>query len=237
MRDVRVPRRVELVVVDPVDDPVELVSVGADDLVEPLAELGPLDLGRVALADGVDHVGEMDAAPEHVDDVVEARDAHAHESPLLEPRQREGAEPVRALRREVVDRERGRHVGQRAVRVEPIEQVRDERGLPVVNVDHVGQELERPEHLQHRAREVDEARVVVSESVEPVAVVKLRAVDEVDRHVSGTALEDRRLHGLRAKRHLQPAHTRLQPKRRRVDPPVPREHSPHVVTEAAQLLG
>ena len=65
---------IEELVVDPVDDPVQLVRVHAQQLVEALAHLGRLDLFRVALADGVDDVGEMDASRQEVDGVVEARE-------------------------------------------------------------------------------------------------------------------------------------------------------------------
>ncbi len=151
VRDVGIALGIELVVVDSVDDPVQLVRLAADHLVEALPELRLLHLGRVALAHRVDHVGVMDSAPEHVDDVVEARDAHVHQPPLLQARERQRAEPVAPLRREVVDGQGRRYVRQRAVGVQAVEHVRDEGGLPVVDVDHVWHEGQRLEHLEHSA--------------------------------------------------------------------------------------
>ena len=170
MRDVRIAARIELLVVDPVDDPVQLVHVGAQHLVQPLAELGALDLRGVPLADCVDHVREMDAATQQVHHVVEPRDADPHQAPLLQACKRQGAEAVHALRRQVVNREGGRYVGQGPVGVQPVEQVGHERTLPVVEVDDVGAKVQRTEHLQQSPREEDEPRVVVAEAVHAVAV-------------------------------------------------------------------
>src|ERR1700730_906063 len=108
MRDVRILMRIEDLVVDAVDDPMQLVRVRSDELIEALAELGRLDLGRIALADGVDDIGEVNAAAEHVDDVVEAGDADADQAPLVEAGQGQGAKSEYALRGEVVNRESGR---------------------------------------------------------------------------------------------------------------------------------
>src|SRR4029077_2730358 len=99
---------VEGLVVDAVDDPVQLVRLRSEELIEPFAEFGRLDLRRVPLADRVHDVGEMNSAPKHVDHVVEAGYADVNQAPLVEARERKSAEPEHALSREVVDREHGR---------------------------------------------------------------------------------------------------------------------------------
>ena len=75
MLDVGVALGIKGLVVDPVQDPVQLVGVAAQQLIEALAKLRRLDLLGVALADSVHDVREVDAAAQEVDDVVEARDA------------------------------------------------------------------------------------------------------------------------------------------------------------------
>src|SRR6266849_6765398 len=106
VRDLRIALRIEDLVIDSVDDPVQLVRIRADELVEPLTQLWRLDFGRVALADGVDDIREMDPATEHVDDVVEAGDADPDQAPFIEAGERQSAESEHSLGREVVDRER-----------------------------------------------------------------------------------------------------------------------------------
>ena len=166
------------------------MGVGADHLVEALAELRLLDLGRIPLADGVDNVREMNAAPKEVDHVIQPRDADPHQTPPLQTGQSQRTETVLPLRGEVVDREGRGHIGERAVAVKAVQQIGHKSGMPVVDVDHVRLEVQRAEHLEQRAAEIDEARVVVTEPVHAVAVIQRRTVDEVDRHLADAAFID-----------------------------------------------
>src|SRR5207245_3687519 len=97
-----------------------------------------------------------------------------------------------------------------ARRIHAVDQVRDQRGEPVVDVDDVGRELQGRQHLEQRPREVDGPGVVVAEAVDAVAVVKLRAVDEVNDHVPEPAFEDARRHRLRAQRDREVVYYSLQ---------------------------
>ena len=236
VRDVGVLVRIEDLVVDAIDDPVQLVRVGTDELIEPFPVLGHLHLGGVALADGVDDVGVVNAAAEHVDDVVEAGDADADQTPFVQAGQRERAEAEDSLGREVVDGEGGGDLRGGALRIYAVDQVGHERREPVVDVDDVGRELQGRQHLEQRAREVDRPGVVVAEAVDAVAVVKLRAVDEVNDHVPEPAFEDGRRHRLRAQRDREVVYYSLQVVLADVDLSVSRHHDAHVVTQAAQLL-
>jgi hypothetical protein len=113
----------------------------------------------------------VNSAAEHVDHVVQPRDADVNQAPLVESGQGQRTEPEHALRREVVDRQRGRNLGGRALGVDAIDQVGHQGRIPVVDVNHVWRELQRRQHLQQRPREVDRARIIVTESVHAVAVV------------------------------------------------------------------
>ena len=171
----------------------------------------------------------MDSPPEHVDDVVQARDAEPDEPPLLQTGQHQCAESEHALRGEVVDRQRGGDVGVRLGVVHAVEKVRDQRPEPVVDMDDVGKEVQRGQHLQNRAAEVDGPRVVVAKSEHPVAVVQRRTVDEVHDHLAQPALEDRRRHQVGAQWHLEVGDDRPQLVAGDFDLAVPRQHDPHVV--------
>src|SRR5206468_7410423 len=70
-----------------------------------------------------------------------------------------------------------------------------------------------------------------------IAVVQLRAVHEVDDHLTEPALEDRRGDLVGAQRNREVAHHRAQPVAADVDLPVARQHDADVVAEPQQLLG
>jgi hypothetical protein len=106
-----------------------------------------------------------------------------------------------------------------------------------MDLDHVWSELQRRQHLQHRPREIHGPGVVVAKPVHAFAVVQLRAVDEVDHHLSEAALEDGRGNHLRPQRHGQVADDRPETMLSDVDLTVSRHHRAHVVAQAAQLLG
>src|ERR1700675_5092679 len=107
MLEVRITLRIEDLVVDAVHHAVELVRVAPQQLIKPLAVLLSLNLGCVALADGVDNVSEMNAAAEEVDHGVEAGNPDLDQTSLFEACQHQGAKAERALGREVVDGEIG----------------------------------------------------------------------------------------------------------------------------------
>ena len=135
-----------------------------------------------------------------------------------------------------MDREGRGHIGERAVAVKAVQQIGHKSGMPVVDVDHVRLEVQRAEHLEQRAAEIDEARVVVTESVHAVAVIQRRTVDEVDGHLADAAFIDGCLDRLRAQGHSESTHHRRQAVARDVYLPVAGQHRADVVTEPAQLF-
>ncbi len=106
-----------------------------------------------------------------------------------------------------------------------------------MDVDHVGEEIQGRQHLEHGAAEVDRPRVIIAKAEHPVAVVKRRAVDEVDDDLAKSAFVDRRGHHVGAEGHLDIGCDRTQAIPADVDLPVPREHHAHVVADMAELLG
>ena len=178
----------------------------------------------------------MNAAAEQVDDVVEAGDADSDQAPFVEAGQRQRPEPEYTLGGEVVDGERRRHLRGRTLRVNAIDEVGHQSGKPVVEVDDIGRELQRRQHLEQGPREVNRAGVVIPEPVDAVAVVKLRTVDEVDDYVPEPAFEYGRRHRLRAERDRELMNDRLQVVLANVDLAVSRHHDAHVVAQAAQLF-
>ncbi len=163
MRDVRVPLRIEYLVVDPVQDAVQLVRVAPEQLVQALPILRGLDLLHVSLADRVDDVSEMDPAPEHVHHVVQARDTQLDQPPLLQAGEHERAKTEHPLRRQVVDGQGGGNVRVGVGVVDAFEEVGNQCAVPVVDVNHIGEEIQGREHLEHGAAEVDRPGVVVAE--------------------------------------------------------------------------
>ena len=96
--DVGIALRVKDLVIDPVQNPVQLLRVASQQLVETLAVLRGLDLRRVSLADGVHDVSEVNPTPEGVDDIVEPRDSELDQAPLLQSGEHQGPEPEDSLR-------------------------------------------------------------------------------------------------------------------------------------------
>ena len=237
MLDVGVALGIKGLVVDPVQDPVQLVGVAAQQLIEALAKLRRLDLLGVALADSVHDVREVDAAAQEVDDVVEARDAQPDQSPLLQARENQGAKTEHALRRQVVNGQGGRDLAVRIAVVDTVKHVGDQGRVPVVDVNHIGEEIQGGHHLEHGAAEVDRPRVVVPEAEHPVAVVELRAVDEIDDHLAEPAFEDGRRQLVAPQGHLEVGYDGSQAVAPNVDLPIAGQDDAHVVAQAAQLLG
>src|SRR5215472_1089085 len=111
MRDGRIRGGVEDLDVDAVDDPIELVGVTPQQLVQALSELWRLDLFRVALAYRVHHVGEVDAAAKEVDDVVQVGNADLDQAPTLELGQPQCGRSELTLEGKVVKGQNGRYPG------------------------------------------------------------------------------------------------------------------------------
>src|SRR6202162_482316 len=153
MRDVGVVLGIEQLVVDAVDDPVQLVGMRTQQLVEPFTVLRGLDLGRIALAHCVDDVGEMDATSESIDHIVKARNACTKDAPPLKARQLQRAETVDPLGGKVVDGECGGDLPDRPIRVNTLDQVRYQGGKRVVDVDHIWEKLQGRQHLKDGAAE------------------------------------------------------------------------------------
>ena len=105
-----------------------------------------------------------------------------------------------------MNRQRRRDVAKRIAVVHAVQEVRDERPVPVVGVDDVGEEVQGRQHLEHGAAEIDRARVVIAKTKHAIAVVQRRAIHEIHDHLAQPALEDRRGHLVRAERHLEVAH-------------------------------
>src|SRR5205814_1064580 len=66
-------QRIEDLVIDAVDDPVELAAKGSEQGIHFLAVFRREDLFRISVADGVDDVGKVQATTKQVDDVVQPR--------------------------------------------------------------------------------------------------------------------------------------------------------------------
>ena len=110
--------------------------------------------------------------------------------------------------------------------------------MPVVDVDHVGPEVERPQHLEGGPAEIDEARIVVPEAVHAVAAEELLVVDEVDRHLArDPSFEDIRVDRLVRERHPQVGDDSPQSVLLHVDAAVARHDNPHVVAHRLERLG
>src|SRR4029077_7372508 len=106
---------VEDLVIDAVDDAAQLAAKDSQQRVHLFAVLRREDLFRVAVAHGVDHVREIETAPEQVDDVVEPWEPGLDQPPLLEIREVKRAVTKDTLKGEVVDGENGRDIGEKWV--------------------------------------------------------------------------------------------------------------------------
>ena len=232
-------QRIEDLVIDAVDDPVELAAKGSEQGIHFLAVFRREDLFRISVADGVDDVGKVQATTKQVDDVVQPRNARLDQAPRLEVRQVERAVAEDPLKREIVDREHGRHVRKERVRgIEAGQHVGDDGGVPVIHVDHIRLEPERAEHLQRGPAEVNEARIIVPESIHPLATEELLIFDEIDRNVlADPPLEHIGVDRLMRQRHPQVGQHCAQAILFHVDAAVARHHHPNVVAHRLQGFG
>ena len=94
-----------------------------------------------------------------------------------------------------MDRQCGTGSGEQAVPgIHRAQEQRRECGMPVVRMDHVRREWQPLAGLQRRARQQQKSPVLVgTAAVEACPVVELRAIDKIQREVSGriAGLEDR----------------------------------------------
>ena len=238
-RDRAVGEGIERFVVDAVDDPVQLSAEQPQQRIHLLPVLRGEDLLRVAIADGIDHVGEVEAAAEQVDDVVQPGHAGLDQSPLLEVGEVQRAVAEHTLEGQVMDGQGGGDVGVQGIRgIETGQHVGNHRRMPVVDVDHIGLESDRAQHLERCPAEVDEARVVVPEPVHPLPTKELLVLDEIDRHiVPDAALEHVGVDRLMRQRHPEIGDDPPQAVFLHVDAAVAWHHHSDVVTHGAQRLG
>ena len=134
----RVGLGVPPLVVDAVENAVDHRGPLAQHAVQALAERGRADLLAVAGADRGDGVGVEQAPLEQVDPAV-ILDALGVKQVLRDAGVRHGGRGEDPLVREIVHREQRGRPRERPREVRPLPQVqRQQRGLPVVRVDHVG---------------------------------------------------------------------------------------------------
>ena len=106
--------------------------------------------------------------------------------------------------------------------------------MPVVDMDHIRLEPERPEHLERGPAEIDEARVVVPKAIHPFATEELLVFDEIDRNVlADPSLEHVGGDRLMCQWHAQVAHDAVQAILVHVDAAVARHHHSNVVAHGA----
>jgi len=177
--------------VDPVQDPGELVPPRAEDLLQPLALSE--DLARVGRGNGGDPIRGPDPALEEVDLVPSRHElpADAVQAKVLSPRPRE-----RSLVGEVVDREhRPRRSSQFRAEVH-----RDEGGVPIVGVDHVGKPSTGRTEVERGPRQKREPFQLIGVSpaslaVDPRAVEQGIAPQGVQRDLASGERTSERLAG------------------------------------------
>ena len=144
-----------------------------------------------------------------------------------------------ALKREVVNGEHGRDVRKEWVGgIEAGQHVGNDRGVPIVDVDHVRLKPNWAQHLERGPAEVDESGVVVPETVHALAAEELLVFDEVDGHaLPDPSLEHVGADRLMGQRHSHIAHDSAQAVLFHVDAAVTRHHHPNVVAHGAQGFG
>ena len=187
-RQVRVVGGVPDRPVDPVEDPDETAGAAPEDLVEPAAPLGGLDLPGEGGGDGRDDVGGLESPFQEADSPLELEEP-AGADVLGEPQRREEVVAVGPLVLDVVDRQHRRDVVEPPVPpAAPRAEHRREGGVPVVSVEDLGLLSEPPHSLDGGPDEDGEPPEAVvgprvARGVEAGAPVEERVVrDEVDGH-------------------------------------------------------
>ena len=200
----------------PFRTPTQIASALGEDAVEAAAVGGGLDLARVGRA----HRREQRAAVERgLGEVERAEVLELARVVVLRPEagDEHRAAVVHALIGEVVDGVDGGAAVQRLRPLDGVDVDRDERRLPVVRVDHVGNPAERLRQLERAPRQEGEALEVVRVGVGR-GPVEVRAVEvavmleEVDRHLAAgqPAEADPRMRRPEPHRHRQDALERLE---------------------------
>ena len=236
--------RIPLVVVDAVQNARHGAApgAGAQAVLQPHAVLIGADLACMGRADRGDGVGVQDAVAQGVDPpggeiVLVQQVAPARQPEIGNPGRREDA-----LIADVVDRQHRAGRGeQRLVLPHRLEEQRRKGGVPVVAMQNLRRPGEALAGGQRRAREPEEAQVLVGiAGVEGGARIQRGAVDQVRRRAARQLRAQHREHvvvGSHRQRHLLQALDRLRGIRRAVDGGVARRKQPHVMTGAVQVLG
>ena len=190
--DLRIGGRVVFVHVDAVEDARQMLHPGAEQAVQPLAVIGRLDFVGIGRADGGDLVGEHDAALHeraHAEEleVVGGIGPFAQREQILHH-----ADGEDALILKVVD---GVDGADAAIHLQMLilraEQHGNHARLPVVAVQHVGDEVDLRQRFQHRAAEEGKAlALVAAQAVDVIPAEILLGVDEIE----GDALVFQLLH-------------------------------------------
>ena len=202
----RVGRGVPDGVVDSVEDTAQRRATGAQDAVDALAEGGRLDLGGVARAHGGERVGEDHAGLQEVDLAVELEEL-GHEVAGVEVEDVPVVGRETALEGEVVEGEDGAQAPElRIERGRGAEEGGCERGLPLVDVQHVGRLALGAQPLERGTAEEGEALGVVGVVLPafPVEAVAVEVAVGAQQHGrdgrAGNANHLGRLHAARDRR-------------------------------------
>jgi hypothetical protein len=240
-REVRVGRGIPRLHVDAVQDPEEIGVPRVEDPVEAAAVGGGLDLAGIGGAHGREHGGVVEGGLHEVQR-AEVLELAGVVVVLAEPGDEHRATVGDTLVGEVVDRVDGRGAVEGARPLHRVHVDRDERGLPVVGVDDVGQEVQRLRELERAAREEGEPLEVVlvlpaGRAIDVRAVEEAVVLEEVDGDVARRQPPQPHPGARRAPPHRD-LDRAVQPLERvPVHPRVEGRHHAHVEAEAAQRLG
>ena len=176
-RDMRVVTRVPFAVVAAVENTVQLARLRAQQPVEPGAELGRLDFLRVARTHGGNGVRENDPGFHEIHVAVVFQELRLHQ-PAVQCELGELAGGKPSLIVEIVNRVHDLDARKQRVQREPRAEIGGaQRGLPIVQVNHVG--IEQKSHRGHRAlAKRGKAHVIVGVAVQTQPVKQRRAIDE-----------------------------------------------------------
>ncbi len=189
LHDLLVHGGVPLLVVEPVQDPYQVVLSRLQHTVQTAPHLRRADLAAVVFRDGADYVGGEDTCLQEVDLAVELKPVDG-EALLGEPHGGEFLAGEEPLVGEVVDGEDDPGPCEEGIVLALVLQVvRDECGLPVVAMDDVGPEVHLFQELQNAAAEKGETLGVVGVvaaggAVKLVAREVLLVLDEIDRYLA-----------------------------------------------------
>ena len=173
--------RVILLGVDAVEYAAEVVNPAAQQAVQALAVVGGLDLLGIGGADGGDLIGEHDAALHAGAHAVELQGVAGVGQVAQVQQVLDGVDGEQALVLQIVDGvDRLDVLEQLQLLVLQLVQHGDQAGLPVVAVQHVGDEIDLGQRLHHRAAEEGEAlALVTAHAIDVVAAEILLVIHEI----------------------------------------------------------